>query len=445
MTATVIRPRGMVLPRRPDLPGWPVLALLWGFPAWWALGLLPFVPIIFGLIMGALLISGHRSVRLVPGVLPLVLFAAWVIPCAVALDTALRGVGYLMRAGTLFAAAVALVYVVNARRSLTVGGLLGGLCVIWSTVIAGGYLGMVLPYGHLTTPVGLLMPEGLLQNPLVHDLVFPPFAQVQTPWGAPEPFIRPSAPFPYSNGWGSGISLLTPVAIATAIRSRRTGLRFAILLGLVASVVPAAATLNRGMLLILIVSVSYVGLTLAMRGRLISLLGVIVGIAVVVVALVQLGVIEGILGRQSYSDTTSGRASIYLATFAAALRSPILGFGAPRPNEDIGIDLGTQGAVWMFLFSYGFVGVGLFLAFLVGVMVRTRVLTRDLTRLWLHSSVLGACVGSFFYGFDIAQWLIVVTLSGLLLRERYRDPMDRASPVGPNASASARGPAGLSP
>ena len=37
------RSRTAALDPERELPGWPVLALLWGMPAWWAFGLLPFI------------------------------------------------------------------------------------------------------------------------------------------------------------------------------------------------------------------------------------------------------------------------------------------------------------------------------------------------------------------------------------------------------------------
>ena len=59
-----------------------------------------------------------------------------------------------------------------------------------------------------------------MQNPLVRDYMLPPLAEVQRPWGAPEAYIRPSAPFPYANSWGLAYTLLTPVMLACLLRLR---------------------------------------------------------------------------------------------------------------------------------------------------------------------------------------------------------------------------------
>ncbi|MFI5426971.1 hypothetical protein [Aeromicrobium sp. UC242_57] len=47
------------------------------------------------------------------------------------------------------------------------------------------------------------MPGSLTSNEYVHDLFFPPFAEIQQPFGAPADLLRPSAPFPYANSWES--------------------------------------------------------------------------------------------------------------------------------------------------------------------------------------------------------------------------------------------------
>lgn len=68
-----------------DLPAWPVLVLLWGYPLFWALGLLAFAQVIVAVPMLAFLII-RRKVILVPGVLPWLGFALWMVPAALMID-----------------------------------------------------------------------------------------------------------------------------------------------------------------------------------------------------------------------------------------------------------------------------------------------------------------------------------------------------------------------
>lgn len=402
------------LPKR-QLPAWPVDALLWGFPLWWLLGMTPFITVLMATVMAGLMLT-RRGLILIPGITPWFGFVAWVLPCGLMIDSALRLTGYSQRLANLIAVAVVLLYVVNARERLPLRRVLAGLSAVWFTVIIGGYLGTYFPDGRLTTPVGLLLPESLTRNEYVYDLVFPPFAEVQQPWGAPEPYNRPSAPFPYANGWGSAMALLTPVAFAQLANSESLRARILLAVGMLMALVPAAASLNRGMFIGLGVAILYVSFRLAFRGALIPLLALISAGAAVAATFVTFGVLEGIKSRTQYSSTNEGRAEVYRETFQRTLDSPLLGYGAPRPSQLLDISAGTQGQLWMVMFSYGFVGLGLFLWFLYGAVLRTW-RAPAMHHLWLHSSLVATCAMIVFYGLGDMQLLIVVVVAAVLLRD----------------------------
>lgn len=416
-TPTAVSP-GAVRRQVRGLPAWPLDLMLWGFPVFWVLGLAPFATAAIAVVMIVLMIQ-RRGAELVPGVLPLLALIAWSLGSAIMLDSGSRVIGYLLREANLVAVAVALLYLVSARRAVSATRVLCGLSVVWATVVVGGCLGVMFPDVRLHTPVGALLPGSLMSNEYVRDLVNPPLAEVQQPWGAPEPFNRPSAPFPYANSWGTAMSLLTPVALATysTLRSRR--LRLLIVAGLAASVIPAAASLNRGMLIGLAVAVVYVAVRLLLKGHVLPFLAVAGAGVLGTVSFAASGLLDSIITRQQYSDTTSGRASLYAETFRRTLESPLLGWGAPRPSEVHGISVGTQGHVWFLMFSYGFVGLALFLVFLWGNVLRTWNTTATPALLWIHSVVIVASVIVFFYGLDTMQLLTVVLCAGILLLTRY--------------------------
>ncbi|OZM70336.1 ligase [Amycolatopsis antarctica] len=399
--------------RRP-LPSWPIDVLLWGFPVYWLLGLTPFMVILMAAVMGVLLVV-RRGLTIVPGIAPWLAFVTWAVPCALMLDSGLRLVGYAQRTSNYLAIAVILLYVVNAREHLTTRRIIGGLTLLWVTVIAGGYAGMLFPTGRLTTPVGLLLPESITGNEYVRDLVFPPLAEVQKPWGATEAYIRPSAPFPYTNGWGSAMALLTPVALAQILLARSTMLRVFLVLCLAAAVAPAVATLNRGLLLGVALSVGYVAVRLALRGRVAPFLALVAAMGAAGAAALSGGLLERLSERADYGSTDD-RGTLYQETFDRTLNSPLLGYGAPRPSELLDISVGTQGQFWMVMFSFGFVGLGLFVWFLAGAVLRTWRAPAT-WRLWLHSSLLTACTLIFFYGLDTMQLLTVALLAAVLLRD----------------------------
>lgn len=395
------------------------MVLLWGFPLWWAAGAAPFMPIALAVVMALLLVQRGR-IRLPPGLLPWLAFVAWIGVTATSLDGGIALVGFGQRWGNLIAVGIFMVYYANARERLAARDLIAAMTFFYVFIVLLGFLATVYPSFRLTTPVGLILPGALTSNSLVYDLVFPRLAEIQQPWGAPEPFNRPSAPFPYANSWGVAFVLLTPVVVAQITLLRKTWARLLLGAVVLASFYPALATSNRGMFVGLIASVAYVAVRLALYRRFGALMVVVGAVALGAVALVVTGAAAEILGRQQYSDSTSGRARIYAATIEAVSRSPIIGYGAPRLDESIGISLGTQGYVWMLMFSYGVVGLLLFLVFLGGAVLRT-LPVRTLPGLCLHSTLVAAAVIMLFYSFDIMQMTTIGLVAAVLLRDRYMD------------------------
>lgn len=399
------------------LPAWPVLMLLWGFPAFWLLG----ATVITGLLLTIVMLSYLAylsATRFVPGAYAYVAFAIWVIPCGLMIDSGSRMAGFAYRYSILMIVATAFIYTISAGSRLSRRRIINGLTFVWFFTICGGLLGLLFPHVRLSTPVGLLMPSSLTKNEYVHDLFFPPFAEIQKPFGAPSDLLRPSAPFPYANSWGVAIVLLTPVAVACFLQTKSKALRAAIIIGLIAMIPPAMATSNRAMFAGLGLAAVYVVIRMAVRNRAapvltIGILGLIGGLV-----LVGNGLLTQIQERQSYGSSSETRFSLYRETIQRTWESPILGFGAPRPSYDNIVSVGTQGYFWTLMFSFGFVGLALFLTFLWGTTARTWRATGDID-LVLHSVLIVTCLIIFVYGLDVMQLLTVMLISAMLLRRRY--------------------------
>lgn len=417
-----------------ELPLWPVGALMVGYPIWWALGLGLIMPLVLAAYMTALLVV-RRHVLVVPGVLPWLAFCLWLLPCGLMVDSALRLVGYGIRTAQFFSVAVVLLYVVNTRR-YTVRRAVLGITVLWVFVVAGGYLGMLWPEVRLTTLPGLALPKSLAADSFIRDIFFPPLAEVQHPWGAPHPFVRPAAPFPYSNNWGAAIAMLTPVALAALGVVRGWAPRIGIVAVLVASLAPISASTNKGMFLALAVALVYAAARLAVRGTWAPFLGLaVMGVGAVLFYFYG-GAADAIALRQHYSDTTAGRGALYLETFQRTLASPVLGYGAPRPSVTTDVSAGTQGWIWTLMFSYGFVGLALFLWFLFGAVVRTWRVSSPVM-VFLHSSLVAVCAMIVFYGLHVALLVVLAVVAGVLLRERLPDPSVRVVAARPVAEPEA--------
>ncbi|MBN6190917.1 MULTISPECIES: O-antigen ligase family protein [Microbacterium] len=399
-----------------SLPAWPVLTVLWGYPLFWLLGMLPFASVIMAVPMVALLIM-RRRILIVPGILPWIGFVLWMIPSALMIDQLGRGVGLGVRISQFLALAIIMVYIVNARSSLTPKRIFNGLTFIWLFVIVGGYLGMLFPEVQLTMTIGRLLPDAISSNDYVSELVFPTLAEIQTPWGAAEPFVRPSAPFSYTNGWGAAMAVLTPIAIGTAIGHRTARAMWFLVIALVAAIPPAIATTNRGLFLGIAGAIVYVLFCLLIRGRFLAFFWVtVLGIAAAVILFLS-GFLDGIVARQETVDTTEGRGNLYAETWERTLQSPVIGWGAPRPSTWSEIYVGTQGAIWNAMFCFGLVGLVLFLGMIVMGAVRTFD-APNLSAVWIHASVVVAVGLSIFYGLD-RQLVFVGIALAVLLREKY--------------------------
>ncbi|MEH3032545.1 MAG: hypothetical protein PGN07_00530 [Aeromicrobium erythreum] len=92
-----------------------------------------------------------------------------------------------------------------------------------------------------------------------------------------------------------------------------------------------------------------------------------------------------------------------------------------------GLSVGTQGQLWAVLFSYGVVGLALFLAFLWGSAWLTARGGDDVDVV-LHAALLAVCVAIVTYGLDVVQLLSTGLVAVLLLRRRHglEGPPDEA-------------------
>lgn len=409
--------RGLAV-RQGELPVWPLFLAFGGFPVWWLLGLGGFAPVVAGTPILLLLLL-RRDVRLPAGFLLWLFFLGWTVLSATQLDTSGRVIGFVFRFLSYGSAAVLFVHLYNQPSRVLPARRICGLFVLFLLwVVIGGYLGVLFPTGSITTPMELVLPGALKSNSYVWELVHPKFAEIQYPWGAPEPFVRPSAPFAYTNTWGSHFALLVPFAFCYAAMDVGPRRRAGALALVAAGLVPAFATLNRGMFLALGVGVCYAAVRLALRGQifLMTAIGALAGAAAYLAH--TLGVFELIGSRTEYSPTNSSRATLYEEAFVRTLESPLIGAGAPRPSLTLNISVGTQGQFWNVMFSYGFVGLAVFCGFVWWLAVRSRNAPGPL--LWLHVVPVMASFMLFFYGLDGSQ-LVLIFAAGALAISRTEE------------------------
>ena len=402
---------------RKRLPAWPLLTLFYGFPAFWALGLLQIVPLVLSVTM-VIYLTIRGGVRVPRSLWIWAAFIFWVIVCTVSLEDVTDYIAWTLRFVNILNAGVYALYYFNAKESISINQLLGSLTALWVTVVVLGWGGVLFPEVRVQTPMSYVVPQSFMSNSLVKDYMLPPFAEVQNPWGAPEPYVRPAAPFPYANSWGLAFTVLTPVMFAFFARTRSWLLRIFLAIVLGASVVPLVATSNRGMFIGLGFATAYVIIRLII-GRywgLVTAAGVMV--VGVVTALIASGTVAAILGRQQYSDSTGGRAALYRSTWAASLESPIVGYGSPRMELSVGVSMGTQGYLWTLMFCFGFVGLAIYALFILSILGEG-LKVRTPAGFWLHSIPVCSCVVIIFYSFDVAQLSVLLLSAMACIRARY--------------------------
>lgn len=402
------------------LPAWPLYTLLYGFPVIWALGLSEFAPTILALIMIAYLIV-RKNILVYKTHWVWFALVIWCVVCTVSLHGGTDIIAWGLRFVNIFNVGVYSVYFFNARERITNQGVMGGLVTLWYTVVILGSLGMIFPEFRLTTPMSFVLPGSLQQNELVRDYVKPPLAEVQLPWGAPEPYVRPSAPFPYANSWGLAFTFLTPVVISVMMAADKMRTKIILGISVVLGLIPAIATSNRGMFIGLGICIIYVVFRYILAGNLkVALYSALVA-ALAIIALIASGAFAAILGRQEYSDSTGGRAALYAATWDAVKQSPLVGYGTSRMNVSIGISMGTQGFLWALMFCFGLVGLTLFVVFMLWSILSTWRI-QSAAGVWIHSVPICAICVFIFYSFDIMQMsTMFLCLSMVMRAQTYRE------------------------
>lgn len=389
-----VRRRPRRVPMLPLTPAWPLTALLLFFPLWWALGLGVLIFPILAVPMLIGLLRMRRPIRVPPG------FALWLLFLVVVLAS-LVALGYSPPGtvrGTALARLPAVVLRLSEYASLTVLVLFAGnlterqmpqrrlialLGWLFLVTVAGGVLGTVRPAFEFTSPVELLLPPDVRGDLFVRSLVHPSAAQLHHLLGADSDTPRAAAPWGYTNVWGNNYFILVVwFVVGWLVLARSAWRRTAALACLAVSAIPVLYSLNRGLWLALVFAAGYVAIRLALRGRLLLIAVLALGIAAgaALLSTTSAGTLVG--QRIETGKSNSIREYTTLKALEAVPTSPVLGYGSTRntlgSNQSIAVGhsadcplcgnatIGSNGQVWLELYAHGLLGLALFYgAFLV--------------------------------------------------------------------------------
>ncbi|MCC2314578.1 O-antigen ligase family protein [Cellulomonas xiejunii] len=418
-----------------DLPAWPFALPFVAYPAAWLLGIGDVVWVIAGAVV-VLVLLRTDGVRVPRGFGVWLMFLAWSTASFFQLDSGGRLLGFGYRQALYLSATALAVYAYNARRSVTDAVVGRVLTYFLGVMTAGGLLALAQPLLTFRTPLSYVVPASLQSNELIGEMVVRRTTQWNPDaWVVLEP--RPSAPFLYTNTWGNVYSIVLPFVLLHLVRRWHSRSRPWLLALVATSVVVAVLTLNRGMFVGLGVVVAWLGLQALRAGRLRQLAAGLVLLAAAVPAWLASSASASLFDRVETSSSTTDRAALYVETWDRTLESPLFGYGAPRPASVPWLpSVGTQGQLWTVLFSHGVVGLGLFLAWFVVVVVRS----------WRRADVLGAVatgvvlatiVESVFYG--MMTGLNVSLLASVLALRPPSEPEGGPDPAASVAGDAVRG------
>ena len=369
---------------------WPLALLFIGFPLWWLLGFSGFIAMLLALPMAFQL--WRRRPFVVPGGfgwwllfltwVALGVFTLWVdAPGAVPGGGLSRLMIFVYRMGWYITCTIVLLWLANSsRKTMTfarVCSLVGWLFVI---TVAGGVLGVLAPALELRSLLDVLLPAGISNNGFVKSTIHPEVADVQMVLGRPE--ARPKAPFAFANSWGANLAVTLPFFLVGWLRHGRRWQQITAVPVLLLAALPVVYSLNRALWVSLLVGVIFFVMLQVSRGRVIALFTSVLLIAIGVLLLIASPLGTMISERLEHAHSNNRRSQLLTQTVSSAANgSPVIGFGSTRDVQGsfasiagastpdckaCGVPpLGTQGHLWLVIFSQGLVGALFFLAFFI--------------------------------------------------------------------------------
>jgi hypothetical protein len=410
------------------LPAWPVASILALYPLWWALGLGVLIFAIMAVPMLFLLLrrrAAGRPITLPPGFGWWALFLIAVVVSIGALGV--DPVGTLPEHGSgrlpavtyklamYLSITVLMIYAGNlTERELPKNKLVKYLGWLFVVTVAGGFLGMVAGHFEFTSPVEMLLPGHVRNKGFVQSLVHPYAAQIMDLVGGEKP--RPAAPWGYTNTWGNNFCLLVGFLVVAAWQSSRRRNRTLAVICLLASIVPAVVSLNRGLWIGIGVVVLYVAVRYVLAGKL-WIIGVVAMAAAMLTVAVVATPLGGVVSARLDNGKSNGVRSFLIdRALDGFTSSPVIGYGGTRNTrggrqsitvgESAGCErcgnftVGGNGQLWQLLYAHGAVGTVGYLGFFayglwrfrrdrsaIGVAAGAALVTSFSAMLWYNSLV----------------------------------------------------------
>lgn len=369
-------------------PVWPLAVPFVGLPIWWILGLWQIMFFLMAIPMFVYLVR-QRTIAMPRGFWIWLLWMAWLLTGVLVMQVDAPGTipgvnmnryivfGY--RYGWYLIATVVVLYVVNTRHVLSTKKVLEAVSWFFVVLVGGGLLGLLAPEISFDSVFQSLLPHSLASHSLVNELMHVQTAQMHSVLGDPQP--RPSAPFIYTNGWGFATAITLPLFVA-AWWGRGGRWRVGMAIVLVFSLVPIILSLNRGTWIAILASILLAVVHSAMHGK-VKVLVAAAGATCLAIALVLFSPLgDMVMARIENGHSDEGRENLVGMALQSTIEgSPVVGFGTTRnvagnfssiaggasdacPNCEPP-PVGTHGQIWLATFGAGFVGMVLYVGFML--------------------------------------------------------------------------------
>jgi polysaccharide biosynthesis protein PslJ len=413
--------------------GWPLLAVVGGYPVAWLLGVKLFAWPLLAVLLGVWLLGHRGSLRAPAGIGLWLSFIAWTVVSAFMLDGSGRLLSWGYREGLYVTATIVVLFLLNvAPRELPTRRITAAVVWLFAASVVLGMLGILFPDVALPTVAERVLPGSLTSIEFVSD-------QVQARLGGTAEFIgavRPAAPYGYTNEWGAAMGVLLPLSIYGAHLVRRTWVRRLVWTLLGFSLVPIVISVNRGLWASVIVALVVVTVRAALARRF-ALLGGVGAAAVVAALLIAVTPLHEVIAHRLDRPNLSTRETLISGAIDLAQGSPLFGYGAPVESalaDSNDVSVGTHGQVWTLLVSQGIPGATLYIAFFVVMLALTWKLQG--WALWPWAAIVVSLAQMPFYNalpVPLVLAMIAVALcwrENEALRSAAVPHLDRAEPTG---------------
>ena len=356
-------------------------------PIFWILGLEQIIPYAIIFLAGIKIIFFRKSFRLpLPGKI-VVLFLLWQLISFLSIDISTNRIVFLKNWLTYLAGLTVFIIIINeVKTKRDLSRVLNGVfwLMIAATIIGVLFMGGLIP-GRFESLAGRLLPDFLKQSTFVQENVIQREIGIENAYIGSFQFRRVTSVFLFAGTASLAYLIAIPLLGYTWNSSSRFSFKalwllfilpFFLLVFLATGTRTAILLLPASSLAILIIH------WLRRLPRFTSTVVLIVLIIVAVIILILTGALLkdflNLLFIEVRAGSFTGRMEVYQATFDSLRGKFLTGWGAPRKIETVLLaPAGTHGEYIFVLYSYGLIGLLLYLAFLSSIWVN---LIRNITR-----------------------------------------------------------------